>query len=924
MNRKIFTAAILLLAATTTLGQTNGGTGKGLDSLDEQQVMANLASTGQTALLERDFINFKIPENERQQVMTLILLKQLQNPIGLNVAGRRALAMKVADGMNGLLAKATDPDVLMEQANELFSYGIVPTVTQLEYFGENPLTQSQLKPVAETAKKMYVRVGELADIKINALANTIKQNNVAQILPQLQKLKQTKLFGEYSNNMATYALCISLPKTDPKRKSAAEATIKYLKQFDDPKSTVQPTIRVQIGKLQLVAGSFADAKATFDTVSGLKDIVPTPDAGQQNDARYFGIVSEISARKLNDAAKDIPELENWETQNYLPRLPNPSDQAAVRAALSMLKFRLYSAQSDLTNDANEKKKENDQAIGVLATLVAEQPALKDLVFDQLIGRIPDKPDLTTLNPFVLIALEEQGVAEVQKKPDEQADEKKMKRAIDAAKELLTRKGQPNVTDAALMRASQYIAYAYQRMHMDKESAAAFMDFAETYPNDRAKATDAMDHATELVGELHKKDPTDPDTRKLYDRFLPLAINPPFNRKVFAFSYAGLLQEEHKFADAVTYYRQVPESDKRYPKAQFLAMLSLTQELVPTLTGDDRKAVVTQILDLAKTMDTLLASAKTDEDKKLYLGWVISATEIAADLTRRELKDPAQSLKILDGFEEKITASPDADKAHIEALHLRIDDYMDMGKIDEATKTLVALMSVNQELGQGLMFTVLKTVDNDMETAKATKDTPELKKLSQDRAQLSGFIVDWATKSKDPKVQAALPNYQLYDADSKRDAAVLLDNPTARKAGLEEALKEYKELNHKNPDEPYAQLGIGLTSYDLGQYQQAVNFLAPLMDPSKGVLHPTKTVTEAGGIEKTVEDPDYWDANYKRVRSLVELYKQNPKDPIDQQYLSDADTFLKEQKIIYGKKVGGEAYHEAFDQLEKEIAGMLKK
>ena len=101
----------------------------------------------------------------------------------------------------------------------------------------------------------------------------------------------------------------------------------------------------------------------------------------------------------------------------------------------MLKFRLYSAQSDLANDDDEKKKTNDQAIDVLSTLLKDQPSLKDLVYDQLIGRIPAKPDLATLNPLILQALQQQGFDEVVKKPDEIVDSKKLTRAIAAARKL---------------------------------------------------------------------------------------------------------------------------------------------------------------------------------------------------------------------------------------------------------------------------------------------------------------------------------------------------------------------------------------------------------------------------------------------------------------------------------------------------------
>ena len=454
-----------------------------------------------------------------------------------------------------------------------------------------------------------------------------------------------------------------------------------------------------------------------------------------------------------------------------------------------------------------------------------------------------------------------------------------------------------------------------------------MDFAEKYPNDKTKSPDAMDHATALIGELRKKDRAgsdpDPETRKLYDRFLPLAIKPPFNRKQFAFQYAALLQAEHKFKEAVQYFQLVPDSDKKYQQSRYLLLLASTQELGDaTLSSDDRKQLVNSILTLASEIEKLPATATAPDLKKTYLEWVTNADEIAADLTRRELKDPAKSLAMMDGFEAKIDGAPDADKAHIQALQLRINDYMDLGRIDDATKTLVDLLSANPAEGQTLMFGVLKTVDHDMDLARAAGNTADLKKLAQDRAELSGFVVSWAGKSKDPKEQARLPQYQLYDADSKREAAELLDDPTARKARLTEALKEYIDLNQKDPNNLAAQLGLGLANYSLGQYQQAIDFLAPLIDVTKA-LQPTEEIT-TNGITQRVENAQFWEANYKRLKSLVELYKQHPTDSQYQKDLNDANSYLGSLYIINGKNTGGKSYHDDFEKLKTEIAQLLKK
>lgn len=913
-------STLLLLAATTAFAQTYGGKGEGLDHLDEQLVMNQLASANLESLLDRDFANFNIPAEQRENEKTFIEIRELTG--NLTTAGRRALAQKVAKGLDAQLSKIADPDTLLELANKLSLFGVNPQVTELEYFGENPVSQADLRPVAETAKRLYKQVVVLAGNKSDVLGKQIKSNqDYLRVKPQLQKMGDDKTFGEFSDNMSSYALCISLPSDDPQRKSLADAAIDYLKQFDNAQSGLQSAIRLQIGKLQLAEGDFAAAKDTFDAVVAGKDIAPPPTLIDQNNARYFGIVALISSRKLNDAEQAIPNLQKWELNTYLPTLPNPTDQAAVQAAMSMLKFRLLSAQSDLTNDIDEKKKKNDAAIDVLADLLKSQPELEDLVFDQLIARIRDDEPYASMNLLVLRALQEQGFAEVLKPPGAAVDEKALTRAIAAANELIKRNSGPDGNPAAAGLSAFFIAYAYDRMDKAKEAAAAFMDFAEKYSSDSVKANDAIEHARKWVGELRRQDASrqdgpDPETRQLYDRFLPLAINPPFNRKQFAFAYGALLLGESKFKDAAQYFEQVAPTDQEYAHSRYMELLSLYQELSDkSLVGDARQAAVTQILDLTRTIDSLLASAATPEDKAKYVEWVVTADGIAADLTLHELKQPEKSLEILNGFEDRIAGSKDPEKAHLYALQLRISDYMAASKVEDAVKALQALLEANPEEGQGLMFDVLNTVEHDEDTATDPQTKTD---LAQAKAMLSGFVVDWAQKSKDPKAQAAVPIYQMYEADAKRQAAELNDDPTARKSSLQAALNSYQALNDKSKDDASLQ-GIGLTQYDLGNYQAAMQALGALVVGNKvgGPLMPLGH----GDAQKMVENPQYWETNYKDLRSIVELYKQNPTAPDARSNLEAARQYIGVLYINNGKNTGGQTYHDDFEKLKAEIAAL---
>jgi hypothetical protein len=924
-NHKLLLALLPVFLTAPAFAQTNGGTGKGLDHLDESLVMEQLATANLNALLNRDMDAFKVPQTQRDQMGTLPLLHQLMNPIGLNVSKRHELAVRVASGLDGILPKENNAKSLLDLTNELYSAGVLPTQTEMEYFGENPTTQNQLKPVVETCKKMFEKVESLALAELDVVANKIKTPaQFTALKPQMDALRMIKFEAEYTDNMAAYSLCLSIPQ-GPDRKKIADPAITYLSDYDNPQSTVQPVVRMQIAKLQLAEGDFAKAKGNFDSIANNPNnvIVPAPTLDDQNNARYFAIVSQIQARKLPAAETDIQSLEKWQQTNYLPAL-KPAEQNEVKASMAMLKFRLLSTQADLAAAPAVHEDLNNKAMDVLSQLLKEQPGLKDLVFDQLIGRIPANADLATLPTLLLQGFRQLGFDELHRPEGDLIDKKKLQRAIDSSVELIKRKGQPGVDTADVDKSAYFLGYAYERMDEDKLAAAAFLDYAEKFAADKGWAADAVNHAGKWIFELRKKSEDDADIRALYDRFLPLAIAAPYNHKDLAFRYAKLLKQEQKYAQAITYYKMVPKTDPSYPDAQLQELQALSQALGDqTLAPDARKDIVNQIVDLARVIDGLYSSATSEADKKIYVQWAVVADECAASLTRSELKDPAKSLKILDGFEDRVAASADPAKAHTVALQIRIGDYMDSGNINQAVKELLALLNTDQTAGQGLMFSVLDTVSRDMDAAKTAGNKDEVKKLAQDKADLSAFVVDWASKNKDPKVLSQLPIFQRFDADSQKDAAELIDDPSIRREKLTDALHKYQAIVNTPNNEQLqlaAQQGIGLVQFDLQNYDEAIKFLSPLVTQHK--VGEAMIMDGPPGAQHEVDNPQFWQANYELIKSMVESAKKNPRDSKSAETLKNANSYLLTQYVIYGNKTGGTQYHDDYEKLKTELAKLV--
>ena len=915
-------AAAVALLPLTAFGQTLDGKGRGLDALDESVVMARLSSDGLTTLLDRDMDLFKVPPAEREQQKSGIALTELANAGGLKPADRRALAERVAKALDPTVAKATDPAALLRQAIQLIHAGVEPTVAELEFFGDNPVTQAQLNPVAATVRHMLMQAGTLATAEVERQKNAVNNNNFNIVQPKLRAAGVVKRGAIFGYHQSAYAYCLSLPAGDSARAKVADEAIAYLKQYDTPTSDVQPGIRLAVGKLLLVKGDLPAAKAMLQSAyKGQPATKPLPKPAEESGARYFAAVADLYAGNFAAASSALDDLTQWQTANYLPTL-EAGGQNQIKAADAMLQFRIASAQADKATGA-EKQKFNDQAVTILANLLESQndPTLRDLVFDQLAGRIPEDPDFAALNPLALSAVQQQGFDEFNKKEGEPFNEPRLRRGVAASQEIVRREGKPGVSHAQAVKAAEFAAYALdQKLHDDPAAAGAYMDFMERYPTE-PEATAAMQNAGVLVFKLHRAAASgngpDPVAAKLYDRFLPLAVNAPFNQKQIAMEYADLLRTQGKYADALRYYGEVAPTDKRYAAAQFRTLLTLYTALGDPnvkLAADQRQAMATRLQSVAESVDKAAtadaAAARADADKQQALGQLAIARYDAALSAVRDLKDPAKCLQQLDGFEDKIAGLSNAKAFGQTAQVQRVTAYMDQGKTTEASDILLKVLADNPDAGEDLMFQMIKQIDHDLDVAKGGGDKSAQTQLAGNKARLSGFLVTYAQNNKNPKVQEQLPAYRLYDADSKRQAAELTDDAAARTANLTAALAQYQALKSAGNADPLIDLGIGLTQYDLGQYEAAVRSLGPVM---KKVGQPFVLVNEV-----QTANAQYWETYYKQLRSIAEVAKAKPGDARAQADLKLAKQRVGSFYVLYGDKTGGDGYRADFAKLAADL------
>jgi len=911
---------------------------EGLDSLSDDAVLDELASRGLDNLLDYAFTAYKVPPERQSGVRTIIALRRLGDPASrLTAQQRQKLINDIVRGINAAVPTMRDPKLMMRQAADLITAGVERDVNTLEYWGENPRTQGQLRPVVQTVITLLNRCVELATQEAEAAANKIKGPQDTAAITRYDQLEQLAKDAEYTKYMTDYYLVLATDRADPKRKEIAGKAIEYLKQYDTPdQPQIRARVRNRIGKLALAIGDLDMARTMFDGVikADRTEFPQPPDIGVQYEARYFRAIAELNAQKPDEAMKMVDELVAWQ-EGALPRPESATNAQAkdrakearegASAAAAMLRYRILSQQADLASSPQAKQKKNDEAAAVLFQLLKEQPGLQAVVYEQLMGKLsPDAP-MSTLEPLMLQGLVRRGESEV-RKPQPPYDRVTLDRAYAAAMELRKRPGlDSQVVDSAELLCGFFL----DKLDRDVESAAAFLDYLGKHPNS-PNATLALDNAQSLIGQLRKDKPDDPQIVALYERFLPIAINPPYNRKQFAYEYARRLQLQNKPAEAMRYFEMVPADDKRALAAHFFLTIALQQQLDSMKPNDPaRPQLVQQVQSLANDvnsrMSQALSSASSEDEKASYRSMLSRTLLLAAEMARTEQKDPKRALEMLANFEQQIQGLPDANRRMTDALLVRVQALMSLSQYDAATKELVQLLDREPTRGGRIVYDLLSRLNEQLDAAQAAGNDEQVRAIARNRAQLTGFLVNWAKENANPSVKKLAYGYAVFDAEVQRFAAVNEPDAAARQEHLRKALDLFVKLNTPEnvaqykaslPPEtsgldaieydPSVILGLARTQYDLGNFAEARDSFSRLLNDRR--LGPPIIPTEENGQERDLDNENYWEAVLKLIRSNLALGSG----------VEESKSYLKQQLVRWGDRVGGKKWKAEFEKLRKEI------
>src|SRR5580658_10025267 len=225
---------------------------QGLNSLSDDPVRVELAADGMKSVLERAFVVDQIPPDRQAPERAVIALNALATG-QLAPQERAARIQEIVAGISAVLPEMNDPDVLMTDASLLVQNGVDSDINSLEFFGETDADgiKARVRPAVETAVAMYDRAMKLTDAAQEDAESHIDNPNSPAIA--LWKAASDKYqTAAYTRWMLSYDNALVLDRADSHRKEIAQDGIDHLKQWDDPSSQVQTTVRMQMAKLYMV------------------------------------------------------------------------------------------------------------------------------------------------------------------------------------------------------------------------------------------------------------------------------------------------------------------------------------------------------------------------------------------------------------------------------------------------------------------------------------------------------------------------------------------------------------------------------------------------------------------------------------------------------------------------------------------------
>lgn len=898
-----------------------------MQALKDDRVLTELAGRGLTDLLKHAFERQGVPEYRRVALLARISLSRLESGQPLPTAERRQLVRDVVRNVGQTVAESDEPQLLLEQAQLLIDQGVNEEARLLEYFGENPELRRYLRPVAEAVSVMLTRAAELFEEEATAVANRIQAPSDLYA-KQWKKLSDSMQLARQYGIFADYNRVLASDPDDPDRLVLADLLLETVSEFDTGNNPRRNFIRMYLGKVALARGNesgLAKSRDYFDQV-----IASSTDEAELFDAYFFRTVAEIKARQLGAARDRLGTFAAWfDTQQMPDREP----------LMLVLEYRLEDAVSKYAGSSGEREEAQRAATALLVRLVEDYEGYRSIVTDQLVARITPETDLSSMSVLVLDALVDKGRAEAARMAASasgsaeaeaaEVDRAIIERGIDAAAELIGRVGDEDgeITPELVARNAFLMGLMQDTLGRKLEAAETFISFADVPGAAADQRVAAYRRALGILSEVKRESP-DADQAVRIDalegKLLPLLVEPPVNDKSRAFDLANRLHRLGDLDGAVNYYRQVPESDPRRTDAQYLLLLAESARLAGMDAALPVRATLARELPaLGEATLERLQQAVEEADAEAVSGYRTRLVRVKILLARMALDEqgqPERALELLAPLEEDVAGLPEAQGLLAEALPLRFRATAAAGRIDEATRDLLTLLS-DTDAARGLSYIAefRESLNRALEQARKRQDEQQVRQLLQARAEVAPRLVEWIERSDDPEYRRYIYNFRRFNAETQFQAALATADPAERQRRLEQGLSDYRALESPQNLERYRALldslgaeerarvpydrdvsfAIANILYEMDEFAAARARYARLLS-DRAMGNATRVVVR-DGVEQQVPNDEYWELYLKFIRSNVAL--GNPPEPMLQQ--------VRKLQILHGDGLGGTRYRSEF-------------
>lgn len=941
MNAKLPFLIIPLLSAIAVAQQQaqkpSDKVGLAAALADDEKVIAEISKRDLTTLRDYMFVKNGIGKDQQAAYLAVSSVKQLGDS-KLTRKQQQDLIRNVSLGIDKVLATMNDPAELMRLNASLVVNGTSRHVNVLEYFGETPKVQADLRPIAEAIDRVYDKAIATAQKKADDIANQMTPQNQSRLAPEWEKSMQLVGLAKFNAANNKHTVAMSMDKADPKRAEVAQQGIAILTEYEAPEFEIQGPARLGIAKLSIDIGS----KESLETArKKLAEITAEPKSpwNQKFDAMYFTAVADIVGKDFDAAQKSMSAV-----TKFLKDVPagDATVQKGAEAAAKMLEYRFFSAQVEANAGAGGQKA-NEQAIAVLEDLLQKRPDLQGIINEQMMNRLPEQPDVSKLNVLLLKALVGRGNDEVVKLAGETVDRKAIAQAAAASREVIKRvnsgKEKSLTTDDA-DKCLLLLAIFHARLGEDALAASTFLDHVEKYQNDKERQNFAFENALSLVAKLKREQPDSRSTAEIYNRFLQIAVAAPFNRNEFAFEYGRLLlernlddmkgnysdaQREQMIANAqkaADLFRKTPDAERKL-HARFFEMMSYDQMIDLNEKSPQVKDWTAKINSLADEVNAGVAraagSAPNDAARDRARLLKVRTSLLVANLAKDDRstdrgKNLQRALDLLASFEQDVQGLPNAANLIGEVLFIRVNALLSLGKTDEAMESLGKYLETKTgDEGIRIVYDMLEALNKEFEQAERDKNEARMAELAAHRAKVSGYMVQRVARTQNAELKKLLPKYEDFEAVALQKAAVLEKDPSKKNEYLNSALKIFQNRQKNSPNDRGVQLAIALVQYDMGNFAEAQPVLNELLR-DKLLGRPMREEKTADGFRMVPNDA-YWDALLKLCWSNVKVARAG--GDRSAKILEDTQQYLKQLYITYPQP-GGAKWGPKFDALRTEI------